>query len=51
MEDGIISIYYAEKSIKNTTIGYCSPNDTLFVKYAGVMSYSQFTVEAIEQCR
>ena len=34
MEDGIISIYYAEKSIKNTTIGYCSPNDTLFVKYA-----------------
>ena len=24
MEDGIISIYYAEKSIKNTAIGYCS---------------------------
>ena len=37
MEDGIISIYYAEKSIKNTTIGYCYSNDTLFVKYAGVV--------------
>ena len=34
MEDGIISIYYAEKSIKNTTRGYDSSNDSLFEKYA-----------------
>ena len=34
MEDGIISIYYAEKSIKNTPRGCYSSNDSLFVKYA-----------------
>ena len=34
MEDGIISIYYAKKSIKNTTIGYDSSNDSLFEEYA-----------------
>ena len=33
LNEGIISICYTKKSIKNTTIGYCSPNDTLFVKY------------------
>ena len=32
--EGTISIYYAKKSIKNITIGYCSPNDSLFFKYA-----------------
>ena len=37
MEDGIISIYYAKKSIKNTTRGYDSSNDSLFEKYARVV--------------
>ena len=34
MEDGIISIYYAKKSIKNTTRGYDSSNDSIFEEYA-----------------
>ena len=34
LNEGTISIYYAEKSIKNTTRGYDSSNDSLFVKYA-----------------
>ena len=34
LNDGTISIYYVEKSIKNTTIGYRLENNTLFFKYA-----------------
>ena len=30
LNEGIISIYYVEKSIKNTTIGYRLENNTLF---------------------
>ena len=35
LNDGKISIYYVEKSIKNTTIAY--RNDSLFEEYAGVV--------------
>ena len=34
LNDGTISIYYAKKSIKNTTRGYDSSNDSLFEEYA-----------------
>ena len=34
LNEGTISIYYAEKSIKNIPRGYDSSNDSLFVKYA-----------------
>ena len=34
MEDGIISIYYAKKSIKNTPRGCYFSNDSLFEEYA-----------------
>ena len=34
LNDGKISIYYTKKSIKNTNRGYCSPNNSLFLKYA-----------------
>ena len=34
LNEGIISIYYAKKSIKNTPRGCYSLNDSLFVKYA-----------------
>lgn len=34
LNEGIIIIYYAEKSIKNTPRGCYFSNDSLFVKYA-----------------
>ena len=37
LNEGIMSIYYTKKSIKNTPRGCYSLNDSLFEEYAGVM--------------
>lgn len=53
LNDGTISIYYAKKSIKNTTRGYCSPNDSLFEEYAekGLKELCDTVNSQLAECR
>ena len=53
LNDGTISIYYAEKSIKNTTRGYDSSNDSLFEEYAekGLEKMCDTVNSQLEECR
>lgn len=53
LNEGTISIYYAEKSIKNTPRGYDSSNDSLFVKYAekGLEKMCSTVNEQLRLCR
>ena len=53
LNDGTISIYYAKKSIKNTTRGYDSSNDSLFEEYAekGLKELCDTVNSQLEECR
>ena len=53
LNDGTISIYYAEKSIKNTTRGYDSSNDSLFEEYAekGLKELCDTVNSQLTECR
>lgn len=53
LNDGTISIYYAEKSIKNTTRGYDSSNDSLFEEYAekGLKELCDTVNSQLAECR
>lgn len=53
LNDGTISIYYAEKSIKNTTRGYDSSNDSLFEEYAekGLKELCDTVNSQLRECR
>ena len=53
LNDGTISIYYAKKSIKNTSGGYCSPNDSLFEEYAekGLKELCDTVNSQLRECR
>ena len=53
LNDGTISIYYAKKSIKNTTRGYDSSNDSLFEEYAekGLKELCDTVNSQLRECR
>lgn len=53
LNDGTISIYYAKKSIKNTSGGYDSSNDSLFEEYAekGLKELCDTVNSQLRECR
>ena len=53
LNDGTISICYAKKSIKNTTRGYDSSNDSLFEEYAekGLKELCDTVNSQLRECR
>lgn len=53
LNDGTISIYYAKKSINNTSGGYDSSNDSLFEEYAekGLKELCDTVNSQLRECR